>query len=169
MKKLLLTTAVSLAMTAVSYAKQASPVSMSVASYQQIVVKDKKGKIKRDKNGKPIKQWVRASKVVPGTVIKYVDSITNDSDQPLSAARVANPIDPNLLFVAGSAESKAKFAVKYSVDGGKHFDDPKNLFVKDKKGKKIQAEAKHYNAIEFVVDEVPAKSKVEVSYKVKLK
>ena len=166
-KKLIVTAAVSWTVTVAAQAE--APVSMSVASYQQIVVKDKKGKIKRDKNGKPIKQWVRASKVVPGTVIKYVDSITNDSDQPLMAARVANPIDPNLLFVAASAESKAKFAVKYSVDGGKHFDDPKNLFVKDKKGKKVQAQPKHYNAIEFVVDEVPAKSKVEVSYRVKLK
>ncbi len=166
-KKLIWATAISWAMTMAAQAE--APVSMRVASYQQTVVKDKKGKIKRDKNGKPIMQWVKASKVVPGTIIKYVDTITNDSDQPLMAARVANPIDPNLLFVAGSAASKAKFGVKYSVDGGKHYDDPQNLFVQDKKGKKVQAQPKHYTAIEFIVDEVPAKSQVEVSYKVKLK
>lgn len=168
-KKLIFTTVISLAMTLSIQAEAKDPVSMSVASYQQVVVKDKNGKIKKDKNGKPVYKWVKAAKVVPGTVIKYVDTISNDSDQPLQNARIANPVDANLLFVAGSVASKAKFTVTYSVDGGKHYAVPAKLFVKDKKGNSVQAQPKHYNAIAFIVDEVPAKSKVEVSYKVKLK
>jgi len=168
-KKLFLTATVCVAMVSAVQAEQKPVVSMSVASFQEIVVKDKKGKIKKDKNGKPIKKWVKASKVVPNDIIKYINTITNDKNESLANAKITNPIDPNLEFIADSAKSKAKFSAKYSVDGGKSFSEPSKLFVKDKKGKKIQAQAKHYNAIEFIVDEVPAKSKVEVSYKVKLK
>jgi len=149
--------------------EQKPPVRMETRSYQLMVVKDKKGKIIKDKQGKPVKKWVKASKVVPGTVVKYVDTITNDTDQPLKSATISNPINPNLLFIAGSAASKAKFSVKYSVDGGKHYDLPQKLFVIGKDKKKHPAQPKDYTAIQFIVDEVPAHSQVDVSFKVKLK
>ena len=168
-KKWFLYTALTVALTVAIQAQEKTPVSMSTASYQLTVVKDKKGKVVKDKKGKPVKKWVKASKVVPGTVVKYVDTITNDTDEVLTDARVANPINENLLFVEGSAASKAKFSVKYSVDGGKHYDLPAQLFVIGKDKKKHQAQAKDYNAIEFVVAQVPAHSKVDVSFKVKLK
>ncbi len=160
-KKILVICAASLLMTASVEAEQPSPVSMATHSYQLTVVKDKQGK--------PVKKWLKASKVVPGTVVKYVDTITNDTDEILTDARVSNPINENLLFVEGSAASEAKFSVKYSVDGGKHYGLPAQLFVVGKDKKKHQAQAKDYNAIEFVVAQVPAHSKVDVSFKVKLK
>ncbi len=169
MNKFILTTAISVALTVGLVAKESKPIQMTTSSYQQIVVKDKKGKIKKDKHGKPIKKWVRATKVVPGTVVKYIDTVTNDTNETLKGAGISNPINEHLTFIAGSAKSKAKFGVKYSVDGGKSYDVPANLFVKDKKGKKIQAQPKHYNAILFEIDEVPAHSKVDVEFKVKLK
>jgi len=169
MKKLLSCIAmIALTGTAVC-AQQPSPVRMETHSYQLKVVKDKKGKIVRDKQGKPVKKWVKASRVVPGTVVKYVDTITNDSDQPIRQATISNPINPNLSFIAGSPASKSKFSVKYSVDGGKHYDVPQKLFVVGKDQKKHPAQPKDYTAIQFIVDEVPAHSRVDVSFKVKLK
>jgi len=106
---------------------------------------------------------------VPGTVIKYIDTINNDTNSSLKDAKVSNPIDKNLVLVKGSEGSKVKFKTLYSIDGGKSFDEPSKLFVKDKNGKKHQATVKDYNAIEFILSEVPAHSKVDVEYKVKLK
>jgi len=156
-------------LTLTTQAKEKRPVGITTASYQLIVVKDKKGKIVKDKKGKPVKKWVKASKVVPGTVVKYVNTITNDTDEALTAVKVSNPINKNLLFVEGTAASKAKFSVSYSVDGGKHYAVPSKLFVIGKDKKKHPAQAKDYNAILFSVDEVPAHSKIDVSFKVKLK
>ena len=168
-KKIVVICTISLLATVSAEAEQKPAVSMATHSYQLTVLKDKQGKVVKDKKGKPVKKWLKASKVVPGTVVKYVDTITNDSDEALTDARVSNPINENLLFVEGSAASKAKFSVKYSIDGGKHYGLPAQLFVIGKDKKKHQAQAKDYNAIEFVVAQVPAHSKVDASFKVKLK
>ena len=149
-------------------AQEKPPVRVELHSYQQVVVKDKNGKVKKDKAGKPLKKWVKASRVVPETVVKYVDTIINETNTTIEDAKVKNMIDPNLAFIADSATSEAKFDVKYSIDGGKHFDLPEKLFVVEKKKKRL-AKPSEYNAIMFVVSKVPAHSKVEVSYKTKLK
>jgi uncharacterized repeat protein (TIGR01451 family) len=150
-------------------AEEKPKISMETHSYQLTVVKNKKGKVVKDKQGKPIKKWLTATKVVPGTIVKYVDTITNESDALLKDAKITNPINENLIFVEGSAASEVAFSVKYSVDGGKHYDVPAKLFVIGKDKKKHPAQAKDYNAILFNVDEVPAHSKIDVSFKVKLK
>ena len=168
-KKLTVTIAVLAAMSAMLSAKEKSLIYMSVASYQQIVVRDKKGHIQKDKNGKPVKKWVKASKVVPGYVVKYVDVIHNDSNTTLKNATVANPIDPNLLFIADSAKSDANMSVTYSVNKGKSFDTADKLMVLGTDKKMHPARPKDYNAISFTINKVPAHSKVEISYKVKLK
>jgi len=114
-------------------------------------------------------KWVKATKVVPGDVVKYIDTIVNDSNQTLKSAKVVNPIDKSLIFIAKSTNSTAKYELKFSIDGGNTFKEPSNLFVTNKKGKKVLAQAKDYNALEFTVKEVPANSKVKVSFKTKLK
>jgi len=160
-KKAVLIAAVTILFSSFVSAKGASPVSVTTNSYQEITVKDK--------NGKKVKKWVKASKVVPGTIIKYVDTIHNDTNTSLKDAKVSNPINKNLVLVKGSESSKVKFKTLYSVDGGKSFNEPSKLFVKAKNGKKRQATVKDYNAIQFILSEVPAHSKVNVEYKVKLK
>ena len=169
MKKHILTILAAVVLTGLVQAEQKPGISMGTASYQLTVVKDKKGKIVKDKKGKPVKKWAKASKVIPGTIVKYVDTVTNSTDEVIMDAKIANPINQNLIFVEGSASSKAKFSVTYSVDRGKSYDVPAKLFVIGKDKKKHPAQAKDYNAILFSVDEVPAQSKVDVSFKVKLK
>ncbi len=168
-KKTISILAASLLLTINVAAEQKPSVSMETHSYQLTVVKDKKGKVLKDKKGKPVKKWLKATKVVPGDVVKYIDTITNDSDEVIKDAKISNPINQNLIFVEGSAISKAKFSVTYSVDGGKRYAVPAKLFVIGKDKKKHSAQAKDYNAILFSVDEVPAHSKVDVAFKVRLK
>jgi uncharacterized repeat protein (TIGR01451 family) len=142
------------------------PVSVTTQSYQEVVksVKDKNGKIKK------VKKWVRASKVVPGTVVKYIDTVTNNTDKPLTNVAIKNPINPHLTYVAGSATSRTRATILYSVDGGKHFALPDKLYVKDiKTGKKRLASPKEYNAVEWVIASVPPESNTTVEFKAKLK
>ncbi len=142
-----------------------SPVTVTTASYQLVIkkVKTKKGKIKK------VKEWVKATKVVPGTVVRYVDTVTNNAEAPLSSVAIKNPINEHLAYVAHSAKAETNATITYSVDGGKTFDVPAKLYVTDKKGKKHRAQPKQYNAIQWVIAEVPAKGKVKVEFKAKLK
>ena len=134
---------------------------ITTTSYKEIVVKDKKGK--------KITKWVKPTKVVPKDIIKYVNTIINDSNKTLENVKVINPINKNLEYIANSAKSKVAFKVKYSVDNAKSFHEAQKLFIKDKNSKKRLAKAKEYNAIEFIVPKVLPHSKVDISYKVKIK
>jgi uncharacterized repeat protein (TIGR01451 family) len=144
--------------------KSPEPVSVTTQSYQLVVkkTKDKKGKIKK------VKKWVKASKVVPGTIVKYVDTVTNNTDAAMNNVAIKNPINPHLIYMAKTARCQTECGVLYSVDGGKHFDVPARLFVG--KGKKRHlAQPKEYNAIQWTIVSVPAKSNVTVEFKAKLK
>ncbi len=143
------------------FAKENSGVSISVKSFQKKVVVNKEGK--------KIVKWDKVTKVVPKDIVKYVDTITNNTNSDIESVKVKNSIDSNTVLVKNSAKSNTKFTTLYSVDGGKTFAKPNELFIKDKNGKKKLATIKDYNAIEFIVDKVPAKSKVNIEYKVKIK
>jgi|GEM_PF-3462362 len=149
-------------------AKNTLPVQIELHSYQQVVVKDKHGKVKKDKQGKPVKKWVAVRTAVPGTFIKYVDTVINDSNETLTDVKVKNRIDPNLAFVADSAVSKNKFGTKYSIDGGKHFDVAEKLYVVENKRKRL-AKPSEYNALLFTIEKVAPHSSVDISYMTKVK
>ena len=137
------------------------PVSITSHSYQELLVKDK--------SGKRVKKWVTVKKVVPGDIVKYVNSINNDTDKELTNVKVSDPINKNVILVKGSEKSSAKFNTLYSIDGGKSYARADKLFIKGKNGIKKIATVKDYNALEFTVDKVPAHSKVDVEFKVKIK
>ena len=144
-----------------SIQSSASSINIKVNSYQEVVKKDKKGKI--------TKKWLKTTKVVPGSIIKYIDTITNDTNETINNAKIANPIDKNLIYIKNSAKSKSKFSIKFSVDRGKTYNEPSKLFVKLKNGKKRLATPKDYTSVIFNVNEIPAKSEVKIEYKVKIK
>jgi uncharacterized repeat protein (TIGR01451 family) len=149
-----------------SEAKTPPPVSVTSQSYQMVAkkTKGKNGKIKT------VTKWVRATRVVPGTVVKYVDTVTNNTDKPLSDVAIKNPINPHLTYVAGSATSETNATILYSIDGGKHFDAPDKLMIKDlKTGKKRIASPKEYNAIQWTIASVPPESNTTVEFRAKLK
>ncbi len=144
-----------------STAKDDTPVTILSRSYQQITVKTKEGKT--------VKKWVKATKVVPGDTIRYVNVVLNASPDTLQGVRIVNPINPHLRYVAGSAKCQSKCAIRYSVDGGKHFDTPEHLFVTDKNGKKRPAKASEYNAIEWTIETLPPEHNETVEFRAILK
>jgi len=132
-------------------------VSITSQSYQKVLKKKKE-------------KWLKASKVVPGAVVKYVNTLKNSGKGTAENLSIINAIPKHMLYVKGSAKCKKKCTITYSVDGGKTFNKPKKLFVKDKKTRKSRrAKAKEYTAIRWVVTKLKGKKKTTVEYKARLK
>jgi len=135
-------------------------VDITTHSYQKLLTVDKKGK--------KVITWGSVKKAVPGDTIKYVNSVKNNSDKTIENVSVKNKINPNLLYIPNSAKSSKPATVKFSVDGGKSFDLPKNLYVV-KQGKKVPATYKDYNAIEWNINSIEANKSVNVEFQAKIK
>lgn len=152
MKKLFIS--LSLAMSVMAIAAQAE-VTITSQSYQK-VVKKKKAK------------WVKATKVVPGSVILYMNTLKNKGTQTAKKLTVVNAIPEHMQYVKGTAKCKTACRVTYSVDGGKTFNKPKKLFV-GKGKKRHQAKASEYTTIMWVVNTLKGGKKTSVRYKARLK
>ncbi len=79
-----------------------------------------------------------------------------------------NPVPENTLYVDGSARG-ANSSIVFSVDQGKTFAKPENLFIQ-KDGKKLQATAKDYSNIRWILNSaLKAGEKGSVQYVVQVK
>ncbi len=141
------------------FASSIPKVDIKTNSFQKI--------IKKDKNGKKIEKWVKVTKVVPGNIIKYVDTIKNESNITIENISVKHKIDKHLIFINNSIKSKEKIDTLFSLDG-KNFFKAKDLYI-EKNGKKYLATPKDYRAIKFNIKKLNPNSKTEIEYKVKIK
>lgn len=135
-------------------------VSISSNSFQE--------KVHLGENGQKTKAWVKADKIVPGTVIKYVNSLVNSGDKKASHLVVKNPIPKNMQYVANTAQCETTCKITYSVDHGATFHVAGALYVTEESGKRL-AKASEYTDIMWVVDTLDAKTKSFVEYKAQLK
>ncbi len=153
MKKLLV--ALAILMTMFTVASQAQ-VTMKSQSFQK-VIKKKKAK------------WVKAGKVIPGSVVLYVNTLKNKGKEIAQNLTVVNAIPEHMNYMEGTAKCQSKCNITYSVDGGKTFNRPKKLFVKDKKTRKRRrAKASEYTTIKWVVSKLKGGKKTTVQYKARL-
>jgi len=159
MNKVLFIAIISL-LTLSSYAKESlkNPVTITLKSYQQ--------EISINKKGKRVTKWLKPSKVVPGSIIKYQSTITNSTNKTLKNATLMSKIDKNLIFIPNSIKSKLTYEVEFSVDG-KHFAKPNKLQIVGKDGKKHLATAKDYRAIKFTLFDLPKEATISYQTKVK--
>jgi len=153
MKKLIMTSALLLTMV------QAN-VSINSASYQEVT--------KITASGEKVKEWVRASKVVPGTVIRYVNSLENSGDKAATKLVVNNPVPENMEYVANSASCAGTCLISYSVDGGEHYGQAETLYVGVGQERHL-AKASEYTNIRWVLESLEARSQSSVEYKARLK
>ncbi|WP_295421734.1 hypothetical protein [Sulfurovum sp.] len=153
MKKLFTSIMIALSMMVLSLHAE---VTIKSQSYQKVI---KKKKVK----------WVKAAKVIPGSVVLYVNTLKNKGKETAQNLTVVNAIPAHMNYVKGTARCKSKCNITYSVDGGKTFNKPKKLFVKDKKTKKRRrAKASEYTAIKWVVAKLNGGKKTTVQYKARL-
>lgn len=135
-------------------------VSISSASFQE--------QVKVNEKGEKVKAWVKASKVVPGTTIRYVNTLNNNGKGTASKLVVNNPVPENMEYVANSASCQDGCSISYSVDGGKTFKEPMKLFLGVGKNRHL-ARASEYTNIRWVVSKLDAKMQSSVEYKARLK
>ena len=119
-------------------------------------------------SGEKVKEWVKASKVVPGTVIRYVNTLDNSGNKPATKLVVNNPVPENMEYVANSASCQGSCVISYSVDGGKTYKQPEELFVGVGEDKHL-AKAAEYTNIRWVVAKLDSKTQSGVEYKARLK
>ena len=135
-------------------------VSISSVSLQELTTKSK--------SGEEIKSWVKTQKVVPGTIVRYVNTLENSGDTVAKGLSVKNPIPENMEYVEGSATCEGSCILTYSVDGGISFKKPSELYVGVGE-KRHLAMASEYTNIQWMIAELSAHSKSFVDYKAKLK
>ena len=123
-------------------------------SYQKVI---KKKNIK----------WVKATKVIPGSVLLYHNSLKNEDKTTATNLVIVNAIPTHMQYIKGSAKCKKKCRVNYSVDGGKTFHSSKKLFV-GKGRKRHRAKASEYTTIKWVVNSLKGGKKTFVQYKARL-
>ncbi|MBN2824864.1 MAG: DUF11 domain-containing protein [Campylobacterales bacterium] len=121
-------------------------VDVSTASYQ------KKGS-----------KWVKATKVVPGTMVKYINTLSNTGGESATNLVLVNNIPKEMKYIANSAKCQGKCTVTYSVDGGKSYNTSNKLYVK-RSGRNVRAQAGDYTNIKWVVSSLNGGTKKTVEY-----
>jgi len=135
-------------------------VSISSTSFQELT--------KVTPSGEKSKEWVKTEKIVPGTVVRYVNTLENSGVEIATKLLVKNPIPNNMEYVADSAACQGTCSVSYSIDGGQTFNDPSELYVGLGENRHI-AKASEYTDIRWIVDALLANSQSFVEYKARLK
>jgi len=135
-------------------------VKMVSTSYQLVMVKDDDGNL--------VETWPKAAKVIPGTILKYIDTVVNTTDDNITDINISNPINKNLVYIDSSADSELNSTILYSIDGGKSYDIPDNLKVGEGDDER-KAYPEEYNAILWSIEEIPHDSNCSLWFKVKLK
>ncbi len=119
-------------------------------------------------NGTSKIEWVKADSIVPGDKVGYRITVNNKGDKKADDIVLNNPVPENTIYVDGSARG-ANSSIVFSVDGGKSFAKPEQLFI-EKNGKKIMASAKDYSNLRWVLNQpVKAGEKASVQYVVQVK
>jgi uncharacterized repeat protein (TIGR01451 family) len=143
-------------------AMAAGNVSVSIKTEKQEVVV---------KNGKKLNQIVPATKFAPGDTIIYTITYTNKGTEPAVNAVVVDPVPKGTSYIGDSATG-AGAELTFSIDGGKTFKKPSELFhqvtVAGKKEQKL-ASSDMYTDIRWTIPQIPAGGSGKVIFKVRVK
>ena len=101
-----------------------------------------------DKQGNKVVKRTAPTTVVPGTEVIYTITAKNTGTEPADNIVVTNPVPKETVYVDGSAFG-AGTKITFSVDGGKSFDQAKNLTVKDASGKSRTPKAEDYTHVRW--------------------
>lgn len=126
-----------------------------------------------NEQGEEVVKRVPAEQVIPGTEVIYTITANNEGDMEAANVVITNPVPEHTVYVADSASSSAMgkaTRIVFSVDGGATYDVPENLEVMDEDGTLRLASAEEYTHVQWAFDfAIPAGSKVDVSFRVRLK
>lgn len=140
-----------------------SEVVLSSSSFQEKMVKAE--------NGAASLRLVPVAQIVPGDIVVYQNSITNQGQKSATYLVVTNPIPEHMEYIEDSTLclKEKGCRIQYSIDGGETFKNRNQLVVKSSDGTKRLAEAKEITTIRWVIDQLPSGSREKVAFKARLK
>jgi len=103
-----------------------------------------------NKQGEKVVKRTKASRVVPGTEVIYTITAKNTGNEPADNIVVTNPIPKQTVYVEGSAFG-AGTTITFSVDGGKTYNTPAKLTVKNAAGIPRPATAEDYTNVRWTL------------------
>jgi len=103
-----------------------------------------------NKQGEKVVKRTEAARVVPGTEVIYTVTAKNTGNEAADNIVVTNPIPEQTVYVEGSAFG-AGTTITFSVDGGKTYNTPAKLTVKDAAGVPRPATAEDYTNVRWTL------------------
>jgi uncharacterized repeat protein (TIGR01451 family) len=123
-------------------------------------------------DGREVKKRIATSEIEPGQTLIFTMKYANKGDEKAINVVINNPIPQDSIYVVGSATGIGS-EINYSIDGGKTFKQPSLLTyeVDNPSGDpiKMTASPEQYTNIRWIVKEVAAGQKGEVSFSIRLK
>ena len=136
-------------------------INLKMAVEKEIKVTDKKGvtSVKR----------ITPKLVLPGDEVIYTIRYSNDGKEDATDVVIKNPIPVHVLYTAGSAQGE-NTEIRYSVDGGTHFDAPDNLTITTPEGEERPATESDYTHIRWTLQTpVAPNSNGQASYRARVR
>lgn len=122
-----------------------------------------------DKQGRKQIRYEKPKAAIPGDLIRYALAYENRGDEPAEKIVIVDPIPDDTVYIEGSAAGVGT-EITFSIDGGKKFELPNELFVPLPKGKKRLALASEYTHIRWQrTDELDPGKKGHLVFKVRVK
>jgi len=121
-----------------------------------------------NKDGSKQDQWQEPDKLLPGERVGYQIEVNNQGTEPAADIVIANPIPEHTIYVQDSAKG-LNTNIEFSVDNGKTFALPAQLFV-EKDGKRVQATSADFTQVRWKLNQpLAAGASSTVQYIVKIK
>jgi uncharacterized repeat protein (TIGR01451 family) len=112
---------------------------------------------------------IPAGKIIPGGTIIFVNTISNNGASPAEKIAITNPIPAEMFYLDGSASGQGT-TISFSVDGGKKFDMPDKLRIKQADGSFQPATAADYTHLRWTLNNALApKQTLQVEYRARVK
>jgi uncharacterized repeat protein (TIGR01451 family) len=122
-----------------------------------------------NQEGQKVVQRVPAAKVLPGSEVIFTTRYENVSKEQAENAVITNPVPEHMSYRQNSAQG-AGARVTFSIDNGKSYNIPNQLFVTDAAGRKFPARPKDYTHIRWTFENsLSSGAKGDVSFRAILK
>ena len=111
---------------------------------------------------------VSETKIVPGDEVIFTTYYGHIGKEPADDVIITNPVSEHMIYTDLSAEGKGA-VIRFSVDGGKTYDLPGKLKVKDEMGSERSATPSDYTHIRWIIKKLKPGDKGSVSFRARVK
>ena len=149
------------------------PVSIALAvekgSIELQSVAEKEIEVINEKGEKEIERVnVSQVKIVPGDEVIFTTYYGHIGKEAADNVIITNPVSEHMIYTDLSAEGKGA-AIRFSVDGGKSYDLPEKLKVKDERGGERSANPSDYTHIRWIIEKLKPGDRGSVSFRARVK